>query len=272
MAACKNSVNGLDGLVLETRDGVDLAGIGHIEQVVRHQRALLGRDLRRADIQAAIDLARIGGDDLAAKLLGESDAQRALPRGGRPRHHHQLWQSIHHGCGLCFNKRSTRRTSSAPTPMPSRTPNGVKQPAARPFVSAKPRVPPSSIASVIITQRARRMPQVAPLIRASLTRGSAPTVAASAVTSSIARRWRGGAPLPTRFCQPVSPTPSRTSAVTRPVQTRLTISRVVQAVSQLTTTTPNIAAGPRPIRTAVNQGLGGRIDEFRKGGRWAKAR
>src|SRR5213593_648231 len=44
----------------------------------------LGRGrFRRADVEVAIDLPRVGGDDLGAETLGEVERERALPaRGG----------------------------------------------------------------------------------------------------------------------------------------------------------------------------------------------
>ena len=52
----------------------------HVDQVVRHARALLRRRLRGPDVHEAVDLHRVGVHDLAAELLGQLDRERGLAR------------------------------------------------------------------------------------------------------------------------------------------------------------------------------------------------
>src|SRR5262249_58309687 len=55
-----------------------LVGLDQIEAVVAHARALDGRRFCGADVEAAIRLSRVGGDDLRAEALGELDGERRL--------------------------------------------------------------------------------------------------------------------------------------------------------------------------------------------------
>ena len=50
--------------------------------MVRHPRAVGGAGLRRAEVEPAVDLERVGADDLAAELRGELHGERALAGGG----------------------------------------------------------------------------------------------------------------------------------------------------------------------------------------------
>ena len=63
----------------------------HVEHVVRHQGALLGRGLGGADVHAAVDLHGVGRDDLAVVFLGEGDAEAGLARGRRAADNDDLW-------------------------------------------------------------------------------------------------------------------------------------------------------------------------------------
>ena len=62
---------------------VALGGIENVDEVVRHPGALGERRLGGADVEPAVDLQRVGVDDLSAQSLGESERQRALSRCGR---------------------------------------------------------------------------------------------------------------------------------------------------------------------------------------------
>ena len=50
---------------------------------MRHARALRRRRLRGADVEAAVDLPRVGGDDLGVERLGELERERASSARGR---------------------------------------------------------------------------------------------------------------------------------------------------------------------------------------------
>ena len=56
--------------------------VERVEQVVRDAAALGGRQLGGADVHAAVDLHRVGVDDLAAEPLGEVEGQPGLARRG----------------------------------------------------------------------------------------------------------------------------------------------------------------------------------------------
>ena len=82
----------LDRAVAARRASRDVAagvvgdvGRDHVEQVVRHARALLGRRLGGADVHVAVDLHRVGVHDLAAEAHRELDRERAScpPRSAR---------------------------------------------------------------------------------------------------------------------------------------------------------------------------------------------
>ena len=63
--------------------GVGFGGIGHIQHVVRQERALLRRGLGGADVHAPVDLHGVHADDFAPKAPGQFQAQIALPAGRR---------------------------------------------------------------------------------------------------------------------------------------------------------------------------------------------
>ena len=68
---------------LEVGDGRRLGDVEHVEQVVRDSTPLVDRQLRRADVHAAVDLHRVGVDHLSPEALGEVEAQPGLARCGR---------------------------------------------------------------------------------------------------------------------------------------------------------------------------------------------
>src|SRR5260370_27285320 len=94
-----------------------------------------------------------------------------------------------------------------------------------------------------------------------LTVGAVPAVAPVAATSNITSKCNGGTAAPNRFCQRASLSPSAANAVLIPVMTRLSVSRLLQALLQLTSNAPAVAHGTRPISTAINQELGGSSNE-----------
>ena len=61
---------------------ISSSGRTHIEQVMRHARALGGRDLARADVHAEVDLLRVARNDLASACLGQLERQARLARAG----------------------------------------------------------------------------------------------------------------------------------------------------------------------------------------------
>ena len=69
---------------LELRHRRGLAHVEHVEQVVGDAAALGGGELRRTDVHAAVDLHRVGVDDLAAEALGEVEGEVGLAGGGGP--------------------------------------------------------------------------------------------------------------------------------------------------------------------------------------------
>src|SRR4029077_19022875 len=62
----------------EARSVERLVGVDQIQAVVGHPLALDGRWLGRADVEVAIGLSRVGGDDLRADALGELERERRL--------------------------------------------------------------------------------------------------------------------------------------------------------------------------------------------------
>src|SRR5258708_28817202 len=109
---CQDGVDRRDGLLLKLGDGIDLLHICYIQEMVGHQGLFLRCDLGRADIQAAIHLARIGGDNFSIKALRQGDAQRAFARGGWTKDDNEGTRSLF--CGLLFscNWSSTPNTDS----------------------------------------------------------------------------------------------------------------------------------------------------------------
>ena len=60
-----------------------MSGVPDVEQVMRHPATLRQRQFRGADVHAAVELHRIGVDDLAAEPPGKFHTQVALAgRGG----------------------------------------------------------------------------------------------------------------------------------------------------------------------------------------------
>ena len=71
---------------LVVKDRVDLAGVGHVDQVVPHRRghaAVFREVLPRPDVEPAVDLPGVRGDDLGAERVSNVDGQPRLAAGGR---------------------------------------------------------------------------------------------------------------------------------------------------------------------------------------------
>ena len=88
------------------RDGVIFRGVGDVDHMVRHALHLFRRWLGRADVHAAVDLHRVGRDDLAAQALRERHAERGLARGGRAGDDDNFW--LHRGSLLSVRENSKR--------------------------------------------------------------------------------------------------------------------------------------------------------------------
>ena len=61
-----------------------LIGVNHIKQMMRNTAPLFGQRLIRADVQPAVNLAGIGGDDFAIKLAGQGQRQGRFAHRSRP--------------------------------------------------------------------------------------------------------------------------------------------------------------------------------------------
>jgi hypothetical protein len=51
---------------------------------MRHRGALFGRRFGAADVQPAVDLARVGIDDFRPQAFGQTQGKRSLTHTGRP--------------------------------------------------------------------------------------------------------------------------------------------------------------------------------------------
>jgi hypothetical protein len=58
--------------------------IAEVNQVMRHAGAVGGRRLGRADVESAIHLHGVGGDDFAAELFRERERDCGFANGSRP--------------------------------------------------------------------------------------------------------------------------------------------------------------------------------------------
>ena len=70
-----------EGVGAEVGDGVRLVRVDEVEAVVDDPRPLLGRRLGGADVEAAVDLPRVGRDDLGRDPAREQALRRARWRG-----------------------------------------------------------------------------------------------------------------------------------------------------------------------------------------------
>src|SRR5258706_5847058 len=122
------------------------------------------------------------------------------------------------------------------------------------------------------TRCKRRVAQMTLLKIRVLTLGAVPKVAPMAVTSSMINNCNGGAAGNPRFCQAPSLIPNATNARAIPVQTRLTMSSLLQEGFQLTIMAPSVVNGTNPSKIAMNPALGGRNDPGAAGGRFARNR
>ena len=111
--------------LLELRDRQRLGDVEVVEQVVRDAAPLGDRQLRRADVHAAVDRHRVGVDDLAAERLGQVERQVALAR--RRRADDGDDRGRRHGCSLPGSSRSPGRPSRGRA-----SPSGAVEDPARP--------------------------------------------------------------------------------------------------------------------------------------------
>src|SRR5438477_176282 len=71
------------GVALVTKHVVPLAGVDHVDKVMTDARALLRRRFGRPDVHSAVDLTRIGGNDLSANPFRDAHGKRGLAGRGR---------------------------------------------------------------------------------------------------------------------------------------------------------------------------------------------
>ena len=93
-------------LLSVARDGVVFRGVGDVDHMMRHALHLFRRGLGRADVHAAVDLHRVGRDDLAPEPLRERHAERGLARGGRAGDDDKFW--LHRDSLLSVGENSER--------------------------------------------------------------------------------------------------------------------------------------------------------------------
>lgn len=60
----------------------DLVWLYYVNQVVRHAPALGQRGFGRADVEAAVDLSRVGGDDFDGRAVSQFQREAGLAGGG----------------------------------------------------------------------------------------------------------------------------------------------------------------------------------------------
>ncbi|SIK34017.1 Uncharacterised protein [Mycobacteroides abscessus subsp. abscessus] len=82
MSARADVVDRRDGAFLIGRDRGCLGHVKHVEHVVNETPPLAFRHLGGADIHTAIQLHRVGIDDLPAQALGQLQRERRLAGGG----------------------------------------------------------------------------------------------------------------------------------------------------------------------------------------------
>ena len=90
-----------------------LERIEHVDEVMGRSRALLGRRLSGADVEAAVDLHAVGGDDLAADALARRDRELRLAGRGRARRRRAGARA---SLRTSATARATRRSCSGSAP------------------------------------------------------------------------------------------------------------------------------------------------------------
>ena len=73
----------------ESRGLISIVGIGHVDQMVDDDSTRLGTRLAGRHVHAAVDLPRIGADDLDRHSSRQRRRHRSLPHTGRPGDHDQ---------------------------------------------------------------------------------------------------------------------------------------------------------------------------------------
>ena len=92
--AAENILTAGSGILHIAGDGIILHRICHINHMMRYGRLLFSGGFGGADIHAAVDLHRVGRDDLAAQRFGKNDAQVRFSA-GRWACHHQHFFTAH---------------------------------------------------------------------------------------------------------------------------------------------------------------------------------
>ena len=82
-AARADFFDGAKRAIEKSREGHRLIGVQAIDEMVWNCRKILSRRFCRTDIQPSIELARIGVDDLSAKLSRKMESKRRLPDSSR---------------------------------------------------------------------------------------------------------------------------------------------------------------------------------------------
>jgi len=80
--AAKNGGDGVAGLFLKISGSYETAGRKYGEKVVGDAGHFSGGDFTGADVEVAVNLAGIGGNNLAVKFFSEADSKGGLAGGG----------------------------------------------------------------------------------------------------------------------------------------------------------------------------------------------
>src|SRR5438093_13419167 len=79
-AACQNIINRSDSIALKLCNSVDLVQVCYIEQMMWNECSFFGGHFGGTDVEATIDLARVGRDDFTVETLRQDNAQATLSR------------------------------------------------------------------------------------------------------------------------------------------------------------------------------------------------
>jgi hypothetical protein len=88
-ASPRDLVDESGGIGPEAGGVIPLIGIHHVHEVMRHSQPFLRRGLSRRDIHTAVDLARVGTDDLQWNAPGQGDRHGCLADPGGTRDHEE---------------------------------------------------------------------------------------------------------------------------------------------------------------------------------------
>ena len=95
--------NGGGGVAQEIGGGIGVGGVAQVDQVMGNLRTLCGAGLGRANIESAVDLRGIDGDDLQVQLARQIQGKGALAAGRGAQQQH----------GAAHRPRRNRRSRSA---------------------------------------------------------------------------------------------------------------------------------------------------------------